>query len=187
MESGIRMWPMQNKKFSMRHFLFVVVLLSSFSVVAQGAVIKCPPKELQLKNCVLRGKDIKVSFSDNKIRFNYGPWTSIVNFPFSGLISDWKEVHLVQFGEHSFVVVKVWEELEKEVSLEELHWRVMELAKRKLIIHVDEVLGKRKKRVDKEEPAIKDVLQPESLTQDSKTGEIHWSVGKKTGVIPHGL
>jgi hypothetical protein len=144
----------------------------------------CRSKELKMKDCDLKMKGLSVGFSAEKIRFTSGPWTSIGDFPSHDKVSEWQEVRLKPLAGRSLIVLKVWEKKPDEITLEDLHWIVLEPQKRDLVVHVDEVIGKR--TLGPNGKTIHDPFEKTSLKPEKKKdplSKIIWSAGDRRGVL----
>ena len=166
---------------------FTPVLFLTYGWSGFSAEQNCTKKDLYLKNCVLRSGELKMSLSNEKIRYNHDMWTSIVNFPNSGIVTRWEEVKLYTLAGRHFLSLKVWEKEDNEIPIEELRWVILEPKGKKLVERVNELLGKRQEKNSKEEDLIQDRLKDTSFALEKKSKRIVWSAGKKSGVITDGL
>jgi hypothetical protein len=130
-----------------------------------------------MKNCTLKMGDLKVGLSSEKIRFTLGAWTSIADFPAKEKVTEWESAEIVNHLNRRMISLKVWQKIEDEVSLEELHWFVFEPIKTQLHQHLDLRIGKRKLKP----PLIQDVPQKTKLWVEKD--RIRWSAGQQSGEI----
>lgn len=150
----------------------------------------CSEKELKIKECILNWKQFRAGVSPQKIRFTWGAWTSIADFPGKDKATEWNEIRIEEHLGRTFLTLKVWQKLENEVALEELHWFVMEPQETTLKLHVDQVVGKRKMEADGRPAKIQDALQSTQLLVEKdahKNDQLRWKVGNQSGEISHGI
>lgn len=165
--------------------VFIPLICSAEKVSNPQIKARCSTEELKLKNCLLKTGDLRMGLSTLKIRFNDGPWTSIADFPASDQTTHWQEAEILSLGKKEFLSIKAWRKIENEVALEELHWMVFEPEGRRLHLHLDQTVGKRKIRKENDPTLIQDDLKPTKLWYEK--GRWHWKVGKESGELKHGV
>lgn len=173
----------------MKVFIFLAVILSSAAFAESNKPPACSEKELKIKECLLKWKEFRVGVSPQKIRFTWGAWTSIADFPGADKATEWKEIRIEEHLGRAFLTLKIWQKIENEVALEELHWFVMEPRETRLKMRLDQVVGKRKMEADGTPAKIQDALQPTALVIEKKDAkeQLQWKVGNQSGEIAHGI
>ncbi len=157
--------------------IFISVLFATAEPVFAKTV--CNTKELLRKNCQLKSDGIKVGLSDRKIRFTNAPWTSIRDFPAHEKITHWEDVRLERIKDRTFLHLKVWQRVEKELDMEELYWRVLEFKERSLPLQVQKPIGKRSGE------KISDPIQSTKLILVD--GKVLWQIKNEKGELGDGI
>lgn len=164
---------------------FIPLISLAEKVSKREIKASCSSVELKHKNCLLKAGDLRVGLSSLKIRFNEGPWTSIADFPAAEQTTHWQEAQILTLGQKKFLSIKAWRKIENEVALEELHWMVFEPEERRLHLHLDKMIGKRKMLKENETSRIQDDLKETKLWFEK--GHWYWKVGKESGELKNGI
>lgn len=147
--------------------------------------VRCTKKELGLKSCKLQLEAYRLSLSPEKITIDNDVWKEVHPLPLVGEKVTWQRVQLRRLKKRWIVEVEMWTEPEGEAEVQDLHWVVFELKNVKWNKHVEEVIQKRRRRLQEAQAANRIRFQSDGKEKYGltlkKSGKISWRVGKLHG------
>ena len=187
---------------SMRSVVYVFVLflllwtgpqvIAGAEVPAKKATAKgqlsqrCTKKEMDLKSCHLKLHSYQVRFSKDKITIDDGTWKAVHELPLAEESVIWERVGLRQLGARWIVELEMWTSPVGDAGIQDLKWYLYELTGTKWDKKVEEVVQKRRRRLNEEAGSSKknlfqvDRKEPYSLRL-GKSGQLEWAAGRTKG------
>lgn len=141
--------------------------------------VSCTAEQLRQKNCLLVSGKSQYQFLRENLSVNDGVWKGVVTVPVEEAGTEWQSLRLINRAGRRFYELKIWTPPKEGVSLQSLHWVLVEILGTKTQLRLNQVIQKRRPIAGSKKGFLTDRLEKHTLNVKGK--KLHWTVGHLKG------